>query len=267
MSEVVFLQQNNLKVKQVFFFWLCMVVFSASLFAQNPDSVLIKKDSLQIYLLTDSVSIAPAVSKRPVFELGNKLVNSNAEPVSLSVRFKKENSKDSLFYLVAGMVFLLALLKYFFSRYFTNLFRVFFNTSLRQSQLTDQLLQAKLPSLLFNIFFIISGGMYLYFLLLHYQMIKDDNKWIMIFTSMALLGSVYLIKYCTLKFTGWVTGFKEVTNTYVFVIFLINKIIGIFLVPFIIILYFSDNAIVKITVIISLMSIGILLLLRFCKTN
>jgi hypothetical protein len=143
---------------------------------------------------------------------------------------------------------------------------VFFNTSLRQSQLTDQLLQAKLPSLLFNIFFIISGGLYVYLLLLHFQLIQTNNKWILIFSSVALMGSIYFIKFCTLKFTGWVTGLKEITNTYIFVTFLINKIIGIYLVPFIIILTYSDNDIVKTVVIISLMSILIFLLLRFFRS-
>ena len=88
----------------------------------------------------------------------------------------------------------------------------------------------------------------------------------MIFSSMAILGLIYLIKYCTLKFTGWVSGLQEVTNTYVFIIFLINKIIGIFLVPFIVILAFSDSDIVKIAALVSLMSIGILLLLRFFRS-
>ena len=64
----------------------------------------------------------------------------------------------------------------------------------------------------------------------------------MIVSSIGLTGLIYLVKYCALKFTGWVTGLKEITNTYVFVIFLINKIIGIFLVPFIVILAFSENA-------------------------
>jgi hypothetical protein len=164
------------------------------------------------------------------------------------------------------MILLLAFLKYFFNRYFTNLFRVFFNTSLRQSQLTDQLLQAKLPSLLFNLFFTISGGLYAYILLSHFQLILSDKNWVLIFSSMALLGLIYLVKFSTLKFTGWVTGLTEVTNTYVFVIFLINKIIGIFLVPFIVILSFSDIAIVKIAILISLMSIGIFLLLRFFRS-
>jgi len=171
-----------------------------------------------------------------------------------------------MFYLIAGMLLVLAFFKYFYSRYFANLFRVFFNSSLRQSQLTDQLLQAKLPSLLFNIFFIISGGIYIYILLLHYQVINNSEKWVMLISSIALLGLIYFVKYCTLKFTGWVTGLTEITNVYAFIVFLINKIIGIFLVPFIIILSFSDNTLVKIAVIISLMSVGIFILLRFFRS-
>ena len=143
------------------------------------------------------------------------------------------------------------------------MFRVFFNTSLRQSQLTDQLLQAKLPSLLFNLFFVLSGALYVYIILRHYQMIPDENNRVLFFSSVIIVGLIYLVKFCTLKFTGWITGLTEVTNTYVFIIFLINKIIGIFLVPFIVILSFADLAIVKIAVLISLMSIGVFLLLRF----
>jgi hypothetical protein len=248
------------------------VVCAASLCAQNTDSVIIRTDSLPIPPAIDSATI-PAidsaitpVSSRPVFKLKNKVLNSDAEPVSLAVRLKKEKDQDSTFYLITGIVLLLALFKFFNDRYFTNMFRVFFNTSLRQSQLTDQLLQAKLPSMFFNFFFFISGGVYVYMLLLHYRLITEDNKWILIFFSMGILALIYLVKYCTLKFTGWVSGLQEVTDTYVFIIFLINKIIGIFLVPFIVILAFSESSIVRIAALISLMSIGILLLLRFFRS-
>ncbi|MEP7256324.1 MAG: DUF4271 domain-containing protein [Ferruginibacter sp.] len=259
-------------MKQVFFFFLCMIVFSTSLCAQNTDSTIVKTDSLQSPL-TDSLkppvvtdTVKNTVSIRPAFKLQNKLLNTDATPVSVSVQLKKGTDKDSLFYLITGIVLLLAFCKYLYSRYFTNLFRVFFNTSLRQSQLTDQLLQAKLPSLVFNLFFVISGGVYLYILLIHYHVINEENKWLMILSSIALLGLIYLVKFCTLKFTGWVTGLTDITNIYAFVIFLINKIIGIFLVPFIVILSFSDVEIVKIAGIISLMSIGIFLLLRFFRS-
>ena len=248
-----------------------MLWFAASLCAQSPDSVIVQRDSLQIQpIAADSAKMVDSAKQviltKPVFKLRHKLLNADAAPVSFAVQLKNPKSKDNLFYIIAGIVLLLGFLKYFYKRYFTNLFRVFFNTSLRQSQLTDQLLQAKLPSLLFNLFFVISGGIYVYILLSRYHLINDDNKWIMIFSSITLTGLIYFIKFCTLKFTGWITGLAEVTNTYIFVVFLINKIIGIFLVPFIIILCFSDSAIVKFAVLVSLISIGIFLILRFFRS-
>jgi hypothetical protein len=143
---------------------------------------------------------------------------------------------------------------------------VFFNTSLRQNQITDQLLQAKLPSFLFNIFFVISGGIYVYVLLSYYGFFNAGYKWSIILSSITLMGLIYFVKFCTLKFTGWITGLNAEVNTYVFVIFLINKILGIFLVPFIIVLAFSASGFVKIAALISMMCIGILLLLRFFRS-
>lgn len=260
-------------MKPIFFLGLFLLVFSASLCAQNTDTVLIPKDTVKVLPVADSVgpvkaadSVKPVVVKKDSVILKNRLLNLDAEPVSLAVQLKNDRSNDLFFYLIACIVLLLAFLKYFYSRYFTNLFRVFFNTSLRQSQITDQLLQAKLPSFLFNIFFVISGGIYVYALLSHYHLITEGNEWIYIFSSVALTGLVYLIKYCTLKFTGWITGLGETVDIYVFVIFLINKIIGVFLVPFIIILSFSDLQIAKIAAFGSLICIGIFLLLRFFRS-
>jgi len=200
-------------VKPIFFFGLFIFIFSASLCAQNADTAIHPKDSLQTLLIADSVSsvkktdsVKAAVTDKNVVLLKNKLLNSEAEPVSLAVQLRKAASRDTFFYLIAGMVLLLACLKYFFSRYFTNLFRVFFNTSLRQSQITDQLLQAKLPSFLFNIFFVISGGIYAYALLSHYHLTGGGNEWMFVLSSIALMGLIYFIKYCTLHFTGWITG-------------------------------------------------------------
>ena len=271
--SIYFCSKIILLVKPIFFVGLLIIIFSVSLCAQNADTAIYQNDSLTNLSLADSAGLVKAtdtvktvVANKPAFILKNKLLNSDAEPVSLAVQLKKAKSRDTFFYLIAGMVLLLAFLKYFYSRYFSNLFRVFFNTSLRQNQITDQLLQAKLPSFLFNIFFIISGGIYVYALLSHYQLTGADNKWAFVFSSIALMGLIYFIKFCTLKFTGWITGLSEAVDTYVFVIFLINKIIGIFLVPFIIILSFSEVQIVKIAALISLMSIGIFLLLRFFRS-
>lgn len=257
-------------MKRFFLHFAGLFLFFVFAEAQQADSLLIsdstfyKQDSLRPVVLPDTS--VPAVVKAPVVQLQNRFLNTDTAPVSLSVDFRKETNTDSLFYLITGVVLLLACFRFFYNRYFTNLFRVFFNTSLRQSQLTDQLLQAKLPSLLFNLFFVISGGIYAYILLTHYALIHDDKRWLMIGVSTAVIGIIYLVKYSTLKFTGWITGLKDITNTYVFVIFLINKIIGVFLVPFIVILTFSDPVVISIGVIVSLLSIGLFLLLRFFRS-
>ena len=182
------------------------------------------------------------------------------------VKPRMRKSNDMFFYILAGLVLLMGLIRFYFSKYFTNLFRVFFNTSLRQSQLADQLLQAKLPSLFFNAFFIISGGIYIYFLLLQYGLISDEHKWMLLGLCIAVLGLVYLLKFSTLKFTGWVTGYSEVTDTYIFIIFMICKIIGIILIPFTVLIAISGFLIAPAAALVSLLVIGFLLLIRFFRS-
>lgn len=229
-----------------------------------PDSSLAKKDTLLYNAFADSTP--QAQRNTDLYRLNNRFLNTATKPVSLSVDSRERKNTDSLFYLITGIVLMLALFRFFYSRYFSNLFRVFFNTSLRQSQLTDQLLQAKLPSLLFNLFFVISGGVYIHIVLYNYRLIADSNRWFMIGASVLILALIYLIKYSTLKFTGWVTGLVEATDTYVFVIFLINKIIGVFLIPFTIILAFADPVIARTAVTVSLLCVVLFLLIRIFRS-
>ena len=248
---------------RLFGFFFFMICIPALVIAQKPDSVFIQKDSLQAPVVTIANRYENALQ---TILKQNTFLNSQGTPVTMAVKIKKTKSTDTVFYLLAALVFLMGLIKVFFARYFTNLFKVFFNTSFRQSQLADQLLQAKLPSLFFNAFFIISGGVYIYFLLLQYKFITDINQWTILASCILILGLVYLAKFSTLKFTGWVTGYKEVTDAYVFIIFLICKIIGVLLVPFIILMAFTDAAIANGSALASLLIIVLLLLLRFLRS-
>ncbi|MEJ7587911.1 MAG: DUF4271 domain-containing protein [Ferruginibacter sp.] len=196
----------------------------------------------------------------------NQFLNATPAPLAMANQVRKGYSLDGFFYLLALIALMLGFLRFFYTRYFNNLFRVFFNASLRQSQLTDQLLQAKLPSLLFNMLFILAGGIYAYLLLRYYHWVPAGNYWPVLLYCTLSLALIYLIKFITVKFTGWLTGYKEVTNTYIFVIFLINKILGILLVPFAVIIAFAVPALVTTAVIISLLLIGLMFLLRFFRS-
>jgi len=270
-------------LKQVFFL---LLLFSLPVFlkAQLPDtnfslhkdtSAIILKDSIAtnaiaIAIQTDSIlkqsSINNYISQSAIFLGKHFFLNTTSKPVGMPNKIKDRKSQDLLFYFLLIVVALLSFFRFFYTRYFNTLFRVFFNTTLRQSQLTDQLLQAKLASLLFNILFLIAAGLYAYFLLIHFNWISEGQNWFFLFISIGGMTAIYLAKYITLKFTGWLTGNTGILDTYIFITFLINKIIGIILIPIIVVLAFSDWIVKDIAIIISLLVISLLSLLRFFRS-
>ncbi len=233
--------------------------------ATLQDSVLQKMDSSLIALIPGK-KISPWRANIEKALQQSKYINSAATPVARITNERAGHFNDLLFYLLLTVVLFLAFLRFFFERYFNNLFRVFFNTSLRQSQLTDQLLQAKQVSLFFNILFTVTGGLYVYFLLRHFNWIKDGNAIGNIGLCILSVALIYFVKYVSLKFTGWLTGYQQAANVYLFVIFLINKILGILLIPFIVIIAFAAGFLQYPAVLISLLMIGLMFLLRFLRS-
>ncbi len=241
----------------------------------SGDSNSIKLSAGPAPLTNDSISVKPFVEPGPAavyqqtLELllkNNIFLISNATPVATANQERKPSQTEFKFYILLGTLLFLSFLRFFYTRYFNNLFRVFFNTSLRQSQLTDQLLQAKLASMLFNLFFAVTGGLYIYFLLSYHGWIPGENSLLTLSMCVGILALIYFIKFLTLKFTGWLTDYKDVADTYLFIIFLINKILSILLVPFIVVLAFSLPVIKSIAVMISLLMIALLFLLRFLRS-
>ena len=173
---------------------------------------------------------------------------------------------DLLFYIMLVLLLFFAFLRFLYQRYFNNMFRVFFNTSLRQSQLTDQLLQAKQVSLFYNILFVLTGGLYIYFLLGHFKWIDTQAPLMAIGICTVCLAVVYLFKYASLRFTGWMTGYNQAAGTYLFIIFLINKILGVLLIPFVIVIAFGREFLQYPAVLVSLSIIALMFLLRFLRS-
>lgn len=198
--------------------------------------------------------------------LQNKFINIKITPVYYLEQERSVNGKEILFYSICLLVFFLGLFKTFFYGYFNNLFRVFFNTSLRQSQLTDQLVQAKLPSLILNILFILSAGLYLWLLFTHLSPQRALGIHFLLPICISVIAFIYLSKYVLIKFMGWVAGIQYATNNYIFIIFLVNKIIGILLLPFIILLAFSNPAWINTITTISFLLLGLFFLARYVKS-
>jgi Domain of unknown function (DUF4271) len=200
----------------------------------------------------------PALSFWHKVLAASPVYNFTGKPVVEIFEVHRPNAKDSLFYLLVGILFYFALIRIFFTKYFDNLMTLFFRVSLRQQQIREQVLQTPLPSLLLNILFILSAGLYACFLL-HYSRIGEGvSFWLIYCYCMILLASIYFIKFLVLKFVGWVFSISRATDIYIFVVFLVNKMMGIFLLPFLILITFSSADTREIFITISLAMVFVL---------
>jgi len=255
-DSILFKQTDSNIVKNSY---KTIIAKADSALVNKEDTILVNKDSLRTSLPTHQTTVQKIIKD-------NKLLNSSGKPFAMVTYPRKQSLQDTLFYVILIVVALLAFFRFFYIRYFNNLFRVFFNTSLRQSQLTDQLLQAKLPSLFFNLIFVVSGGLFIYFLLQYFGWITESSPLTLICICSFGVAAIYLLKFITLKFTGWITGYKEITNTYIFIIFLINKILGILLLPLIIMMAFSIPFLIKVSVLFAILLTALMFLLRFLRS-
>ncbi len=179
---------------------------------------------------------------------------------------RKPPRKEWIFYLFTGLLFYLALLRLAFPKYFTDMFRVFFNASLRQKQIREQLIQEPLPSLLLNIFFAVSGGLFLNFLLVQKGLAVGYQPWKILFACILLIAAVYLVKFIVIRALGWIFGKREAVDAYLFMVFMVNKIAGMVLLPFAFLLAYAGPEEASVLVFLSLVALGILGIYRLVRS-
>jgi hypothetical protein len=228
---------------------------SGSMIQPQPDSQALSK-------ARRDTALAGAIRSRIETLGSNSLFNFTGLPVTEPMQWRRPDSKDTVFYLLVGILFTFALIRIFFEKYFSNLLTLFFRVSLRQQQIREQVQQAPLPSLLMNGLFIITGGLYAAYLLHYYRFGAALNFWLLYLNCMALLGVIYLVKFLVLKFSGWVFNISRATDTYIFVVFLVNKMLGIFLLPFLILISFSTGTAHEIYITLSVIMVFVFLAYR-----
>lgn len=174
--------------------------------------------------------------------------------------------KDGLFYLLGGLFLLLGVVKASFGRYFSNLFTVFFRASLKQKQMREQLLQTPLASLLLNLLFVGVGGLYATFVIQDRAAGGQYNFWLLYGYSVAGLSALYLGKYFILKLLGWTLRMENTTDTYIFIVFICNKVLAIFLLPLLLVAAFARPEGVTVAMTVSLVLVVGIFIYRYISS-
>jgi len=225
----------------------------------NPlaDSFSRKPQVKESWVINDSLPISVQILEHhPYFNYGGP-----AMPAAAARPTKQ--GKDLLFYTMIGLLLLFAFLRQAFAKYFNDLFRLFFRTTLKYRQIREQLMQTPLPSLLLNGFFVVSAAMYVCFLLENFQLIEKDEYWRYFLYACVGLAGMYFLKFLGLKVIGWIFNMRDAADSYIFIVFVINKVIGVFLLPFIVMLAFMTGPGYSVALVLSWFGIGALLLYRF----
>jgi len=184
-------------------------------------------------------------------------------PMRYSITIKKWQGKEAIFYSIIALLIFFAMVRNGFGRYLEDIFKTYFRTGINQKQAKEQLLQNPLPSLLLNLFFVLSIGMFLTLLLQYFKLGVDINFWwLYLYCSLGLV-CIYLVKLISLKFVGWIFQVAESTDAYIFIVFTTNKIIGIALLPFLVVLAFTHGLINEAAMSLSIMVVFGLIAYRF----
>lgn len=253
---------------------------------RKPDSLVqqtsiaaLKADSVLLQVRADSARVADSLAADKLLPPSARLdyrkaywksvsvhpaFSANRSAVSMPMVPHVEMDKDQIFYLLCGLFFILGILRLIFSKYFQDLFRlVFRNTSFRQKQLREQMLQTPLASLLMNLFFVLVGGVYISFMLQYYERVIPGRFWTLTGMCTAAVALLYLLKFIVLKVTGWVFAVSDTMDAYSFIVFLVNKLLGLFLLPFIVLIAFAVNGLQTFAVTGSLILVGLLFIYRY----
>ena len=171
-------------------------------------------------------------------------------------------SFDGRFYLIIGMLFYLAFIKVTFPKYFYNVFELIFQSPIRQKQTREQLQQNNLASLFSNILFILNASIFV-------SLIAVKNGWVdlslysCIAYSAVGFTALYSFKFLFLWLSGWLFSQGEAIGNYSFIVFLTNKVMGVFLIPAILLLAFSPESVQDFAYNSALIVISILFVYRY----
>ncbi|RXK59741.1 DUF4271 domain-containing protein [Lacibacter luteus] len=262
----------NYFCKQPMRFTLLFISIIACLFTTAQDSAAVKQSADSV--LQAHAPVADTLTKTTALVsidscykavLSTSKLNLFTKAEFQIEKEKQAEKRDWLFYYLLGIALMFGLLRLSYLRYFNDMFRVFFRTSLRVNQIREQLVQSGLQSLLFNSLFAIVAGAYVYLLIRFFNVsIQLPEVFIPLITA-AVVAVLYIAKYLFLEFSGWLFSIKNAAGTYSFIVFLINKIIGILLLPFLFVIAFANRELAGVAITISLVIVGGLFLYRFLR--
>lgn len=174
------------------------------------------------------------------------------------------------FCIILITIFLIGLFKFINPSYFKNTFIAFRKPNLSQRSLKEQLSQNSLASLAMDLLSCVSIGTFIYSIVYYFHIdieILSFNNYLL-YISIILGTSLYfLIKFSLLKLHGFIFNIEEEVNNYAYNISLINKVLGVILIPFTALILLNNQGWVQALIFISSFITLVLISNTYLRSN
>lgn len=226
---------------------------------------------LQVF---DSTSVTEYDVERSVNKSYTELIRQYV-PAKQNVSVAKSEAKPRIredktqtFYLVVFSMLLFGGIKYTNPKYFQNVFKAMRSPMLTNQQLKEQISNAVLVNWLMNIFFAIAAGIYAYLLVGVFSPQRSGGEYpsMLLPVLIAVIMIIYVVKYFVLKFSGWAFNVQTIMDSYLFNVYLVNKVMAVVLLPFLVLIAFADPVVISPVTVMSFIVLGALLIYRYVRS-
>lgn len=224
--------------------------------------------SVQDYGITFSPADSIALTKSSHTALDSMLNMAPRYQANVEYQMTRRKSfenKSTDFYFLLALTIILGLIRYSNGRYFSLITGAFRTGAGRQWR---EMLQSSIVSnIVMNVYFCAVAGIFIYYIAAENSVsFAAHSKPLMMLLLILGMLTVYAGKYLVLHFAGWAFGEKPLAEEYLFQVFLANKITGIVLLPFVIILAFAGNAWLVPVTVVSLSIVVVMLFTRYMRS-
>lgn len=190
------------------------------------------------FLSQIDTNTAPATVKITDLYKGHRL-----EAVHNSPERIQDRSPDWFFVILLIIVGVFTVLRFFYNKYFNQLFQALFNNNLTLQIVRDENMLVQRASIFLSISFYLTAALLLYkiSIIWEWEMWNMGSGILRFMFFGILIAAVYSLKFLLLKFTGWLFDQEREMAIYIFNIFLINNVLGFLLLPVIALLAYNPD--------------------------
>lgn len=251
-----------------------LIVFTFVLWCLLLGNVEIKADPNRLLQAYDSTGVTEQQVDRSVDEsygmmLDHFIPKHNNDVIAKTGAVPRvRNNESGTFYLIMFSMILFGGIRYTNPKYFQNLFKALRSPMLTNQQLKEQMTNAVLVNWLMNIFFAVAVGTYAYLLVGFFSPQRSVGSYpsMLLPVLIAVIMVIYVVKYFVLKFSGWAFNVQSIMDSYLFNVYLVNKVVAVVLLPFLVLIAFADPMLISPVTIMSFIVLGALLLYRYVRS-